>query len=558
MLSYADHQASILAFAETVPRVLLRHPETAHLAVRIAGLNLAEGLSTQFTVAIVGQMRVGKSTLLNALIGESLAPTGVTETTATVNWFRYGTGESRQIFRVHWNDGNSDDLPLSRIGEWIGDTENAARVGSIDFFTDAPFLKSANIVDTPGTRSVIEGHEAATQGFLAEKLERETLRHGGRADAVIYAINPVARGQDIDLLQFFGEQTRLPGASAYNSIAVVQKWEHLRPDPFAEVSKMCEQLRQQLQGKVAEVVPVSGLLAVLCRTAPLSSWHDLGRLVAATPAEVLDELMMSSDFFRDPVPRAGLNEEARVALAAALPWPAISFAVWVARSRGITSGDALRHALWEASGIDRLQHLLSARFFSLAGLIRAGTVLKKAWDPCKQAMVILDDVRRRQHVVKDKARSAKQVLDDLVARQGELREVLDYVSVSLEAVELEARMTEQVLTELHDIVYREEKNFRLLETDVAWLRQLEAGIPEAAPDEALELSRLFGQNGPDMIARIGLAAGATVDAVVAAASERHEYWSRRRAHSRNPLHDACDHARERLEMILDACEGVRP
>jgi ATPase subunit of ABC transporter with duplicated ATPase domains len=41
-------------------------------------------------VAVVGRMKAGKSTFLNALLGEDLAKVGAAETTATINYFRYG------------------------------------------------------------------------------------------------------------------------------------------------------------------------------------------------------------------------------------------------------------------------------------------------------------------------------------------------------------------------------------------------------------------------------------------------------------------------------------
>jgi hypothetical protein len=131
-------------------------------------------------------------------------------------------------------------MPLDRVGEWIGTETNATKTQRLDFFADTDFLRLANVVDTPGTRSVIQTHEDATQGFLADKLESDSLRYGGSADAVIYAVNPVGRESDRDLLQLFGERTRLPGASAYNSIAVVQKWEPFCPTQSKRFRKNAE------------------------------------------------------------------------------------------------------------------------------------------------------------------------------------------------------------------------------------------------------------------------------------------------------------------------------
>ncbi len=225
--SYAAFTTLVRDFAAAVPALLLQHRETAELAFLVERLGLVDSLQTRFTVAVIGQMRVGKSTLLNALIGRRLAPIGVNETTATVNWFRHGEGELCDRFRVHWTDGSSEDHPLAEVTHWLGHSEPAQRTKALDFFADSSFLRQANLVDTPGTRSVLDSHEDAVRGFLAERLESETLQHGGRADAILYAINPVARQDDRDLLALFEERSRLPGASAYNSIAVMQKWEHL-------------------------------------------------------------------------------------------------------------------------------------------------------------------------------------------------------------------------------------------------------------------------------------------------------------------------------------------
>jgi hypothetical protein len=105
----------------------------------------------------------------------------VTETTATINCFRYGRGDLCDQFRVHWHDGSTEDLSLSDIDAWLGHQSNASQTRFLDLFADSDFLQTANIIDTPGTRSVLETHDEAVHGFLAEKLEADSLKYGSRA-----------------------------------------------------------------------------------------------------------------------------------------------------------------------------------------------------------------------------------------------------------------------------------------------------------------------------------------------------------------------------------------
>src|SRR5688572_3535471 len=73
-----------------------------------ASMRLAEPLR----VAIAGRVKAGKSTLVNALVGERLAPTDAGECTRIVTWYRHALG-----YRVEARlraDG-ARDLDFSRL-----------------------------------------------------------------------------------------------------------------------------------------------------------------------------------------------------------------------------------------------------------------------------------------------------------------------------------------------------------------------------------------------------------------------------------------------------------
>ena len=557
--SYAAFERLIREFAESVPALLSQHRDTAELALAVERLGLVESLQSRFTVAIIGQMRVGKSTLLNALIGRRLAPTGVNETTATVNWFRYGEGEQCERFRIHWPDGSSEDQPLTAVNDWLGQSEQAARVQALDFFAEAEFLRRANIVDTPGTRSVLDSHESAVRGFLAERLETETLYHGGRADAILYAINPVARQDDRELLALFEQQSRLPGASAYNSLAVVQKWEHLEDggDPLQAVERKCQRLRQHLEGKVAEVIPVSGMLALLVAEQPPAVWQSLAELATASRAEVLEDLLLSDRYFVDEHPQAPCDRQTRQALLDRLSWPALRFCLQLAQRERIDQGTRLRQQVHAASGIERLQQLLQERFFALSGLIKAGTVLRKAWQPCDQALLTLRELTERRQDERRRADHAVDVLRGLMTTTPALGSVLDYVSGSMSAVENEQQRLEATWIALDRIRTRAEHSFRFLDEDLAGLEQLERLAAESVVEatERAELHRLFGGEGPDIQYRLGLAPEAPLDAtVVDHVWDRRDAWAERRRSASRELDRIIEHALDCLDRILEYLE----
>ena len=61
-------------------------------------------------LAVAGQVKAGKSSFLNALLGLDLAAVGTTETTATINVFKYGrVKDPNKPVMVYWNDGREPE-----------------------------------------------------------------------------------------------------------------------------------------------------------------------------------------------------------------------------------------------------------------------------------------------------------------------------------------------------------------------------------------------------------------------------------------------------------------
>ncbi len=95
-------------------------------------------LGAPFLFVVFGEVNAGKSSLLNALFGLELCKVNILPETDRVIWYRYGT-------------------PARCI-----DTNPSLE----ERFLRIDFLRNFNLVDTPGTNSVIKGHQEITQRFI--------------------------------------------------------------------------------------------------------------------------------------------------------------------------------------------------------------------------------------------------------------------------------------------------------------------------------------------------------------------------------------------------------
>ena len=70
-------------------------------------------LNQPIRIALAGTLKAGKSTLVNALVGEDIAPTDATEATRIVTWFRHGP--TPKVTANH-RGGRRSNVPIGRDG----------------------------------------------------------------------------------------------------------------------------------------------------------------------------------------------------------------------------------------------------------------------------------------------------------------------------------------------------------------------------------------------------------------------------------------------------------
>jgi len=173
-------------------------------------------LEELFLLVVVGEFNAGKSAFINALLGERVLPEGVTPTTTQIQVLRHGE-----------ESGHS----------WERDI--------VTFTYPAEWLRDINVVDTPGTNAVIEGHQELTEEFVP------------RSDLVLFvtsADRPFSESE-----RTFMERIRDWGKKV---IVVVNKIDILEGEnEVSEVLAFVHQNAQLLLGIVPQVFPVSARLA---------------------------------------------------------------------------------------------------------------------------------------------------------------------------------------------------------------------------------------------------------------------------------------------------------
>ncbi|HEY4838298.1 MAG TPA: dynamin family protein [Candidatus Acidoferrales bacterium] len=151
----------------------------------------------RFYVACVGQFKRGKSTLINALVGLSVLPSGVVPVTAIPTIIRFGEWLAA---RVCFQNEVWTDIPVRNVEDYVAEEknpENAKGVVGVEIFAPSPLLETGMcLVDTPGLGSVHAGNTEATRAFVP---------HIDAAILVIGADPPIS-GDELELVEAIGRE----------------------------------------------------------------------------------------------------------------------------------------------------------------------------------------------------------------------------------------------------------------------------------------------------------------------------------------------------------------
>ncbi|NDK88710.1 Isoniazid-inducible protein iniC [Gordonia desulfuricans] len=389
-MSTSDRVRSMTAAATQAYRETSRAPEDALDDLDRCSRRLGEPLR----IALAGALKAGKSTLLNALIGEELAPTDATECTRIVTWFHHGPTPT---VRAHHMNGLSAPVPIARVDGHLDfdlDTLDPTAIDRLEVSWPTTELTRRTIIDTPGTASLNSDVSARTMRLLAP----EDGVSG--ADAVVYLMRSTT-ASDVSTLSELSRQVGGSGAPL-GVIGVISRADEIgvgRIDAMLSAKEVAARSAADLSasGLCQAVVPVAGLLALTARTMRQREFRALSALASA-PAEDLQLAMLSADRFTREESTLPLEAETRTHLIRRFGLFGIRIGVALVQG-GVADANSLAEELLARSGLVELQQIVDVQFGQRAEQLKVHSALVEltrilARYPTPATRPLADEVRR--------------------------------------------------------------------------------------------------------------------------------------------------------------------
>ncbi len=338
---------------------------------------IADRLHGPLLVAIAGKVKAGKSTLLNALLGEALAAVDAGECTRIVTWYCRATQPQVTLYPF---DGAAEPLPFRRSGGELDIDLGERAVETVDHLEvgwPTPRLAEVTLVDTPGIASISVDVSARTHRILTPQDD-----HPPAVDAIVYLLRHT-HSSDAHFLESFHDD-QLAHGSPLNVVGVLSRADEIgscRMDCLDVADRVAHRYQSDIRMRrlCPVVVPVAGLLAYAGATLRESEFRPLAR-IAALPETERRALLLSADRFRARESSVDVTEIERTHLLERLGLFGARLAIELISTGATPDAASLAAELSARSGLDRLRDLLEQQFLHRSQLLKARSALSGLQD----------------------------------------------------------------------------------------------------------------------------------------------------------------------------------
>ncbi|WP_333618886.1 dynamin family protein [Dietzia sp.] len=243
-------------------------------------------------VVIVGRLKAGKSTLVNALVGENIAATGALEVTNAVTVFHHGAPARAEVVD---RTGRRHPVADSGSGVVTGLPVPLEDVAFVDRFLPSRAIADVTLIDTPGLATLTAENEEVAKRALLPGYD-ETRVASAEADGAVFVFESLPRANEWDFVARLGFTPLnivgvLARSDAFGEGAMGER------DAIEHAREYAGKLDSRMDGLVSTVIPVAGLLAEASRTGRVSEHvaRQLARIDGLEREDVFEELESTDD-----------------------------------------------------------------------------------------------------------------------------------------------------------------------------------------------------------------------------------------------------------------------
>jgi hypothetical protein len=391
---------------------------------------IAGRLGEPLRVAIAGKVKAGKSTLLNALVGDRLAPTDSRECTRVVTWYR--DAHTYRVVAVG-RDGATRQCPFRRRDGELEIDLGGTSIDDLDSLVvwwPSSRLADVTLIDTPGIGSITTDLSARTYSFLTTDEQEPTA-----ADAVLYLVRHL-HNTDVRFLEAFHDD-EMARSTPVNAIGVLSRADEIgscRLGAMETAARVAERYGRdpRIRQLCRSVIPVAGLLAEAGATLREQDYRALAMLGTDRDHDAA-ELALTADRFRSPDVDVAVPAEYRALLLRRLGLFGVRLALELTRTGRVGSGPELAAELIAASGIDTLRRALHSQLTGRSQPLKARSALSaltallqsRAWPDGERLAVRAEMIASNAHEIAEVRLLTALWLGELALRDAAQAEELE-------------------------------------------------------------------------------------------------------------------------------------